>query len=133
MIVGQRDLPLVKDAIAHIECRVAEAVTGETHTMFLAEVQNAAAIEGGAPLTYFRGKFGRFETELEEAAYRDLRHMVLDRRLPIGSPLDVDQHRELLDAYRARDVEGAKRLIHKHNNGAKEVAREVIEAPGGEL
>lgn len=273
---GYHEVPLVKDAIAHIECRVAEAVTGGTHTVFLAEVENAAAIEGGAPLTYFRGKFGRFETELEEAAYRELRRMVLERKLPIGAPLDVDQlaaelnqerprifyaltklsldglvardatgyrispltvyasdqaydarctvelgvaeetvpiaseqdleemrahveatdrtvegdnpelaafqrenrafhehqvslsrnqaviefyrrlgisaistraldrsdwpakvmpehHRELLKAYLARDVEAAKRVIQKHNSHAKEVAREVIEAAGGEL
>ena len=59
-------------------------VVGGTHTVFLAEVEHAAASEG-APLTYFRGKFGRFETELEEAAYRELRRLVLDRELASGA------------------------------------------------
>jgi len=89
IVRGERGVPLLAGALAHIECRVAEMVTGGTHTVFLGEVDHAAASEG-APLTYFRGTFGRFETELEEAAYRELRRLVLDRELPSGAPLDVD-------------------------------------------
>ena len=51
-------VPIVAGALASFECRVAETVTGGTHTVFLAEVLSAAAAEGD-PLTYFRGKFGR--------------------------------------------------------------------------
>jgi flavin reductase (DIM6/NTAB) family NADH-FMN oxidoreductase RutF/DNA-binding GntR family transcriptional regulator len=87
---GNRGVPLLAGALAHIECRVAEMVVGGTHTVFFGEVDNAAASEG-TPLTYFRGKFGRFETELEEAAYRELRRLVLDRELPSGSPVDVEE------------------------------------------
>jgi 4-nitrophenol 2-monooxygenase / 4-nitrocatechol 4-monooxygenase, reductase component len=56
---GELGQPLLLDALARLECRVAEPVTGGTHTIFLGTVQNAEADEG-APLTYFRGRFGRF-------------------------------------------------------------------------
>lgn len=87
---GRSGVPLVEDALAHLECEVQETVSGGTHTVFLARVQQAAGTDR-APLTYFRGRFGRLETALDEAAYRDLRARVVDRRLPIGSPLDLEQ------------------------------------------
>lgn len=80
-------LPLIAGALAQIECWVANAVTGGTHTVFLAEVAKAEATEGD-PLTYYRGRFGRFEDKLQEAAYRQIRGMVLNRELPLGAPLD---------------------------------------------
>ena len=94
-------MPLIARALAHLECRVAEMVVGGTHTVFLAEVEQADAGEG-APLTYFRGKFGRFETELEEAAYRELRRLVLDRELASGAALDVDELAQRLNLERQR-------------------------------
>jgi len=45
----------------------------------------------------------------------------------------VDHHAELLRAYADRDVDAAKQVIHKHNDHAKQVAREVIQAAGGEM
>lgn len=86
---GEGGLPLLHDALAHIECRVTETVTGGTHTVFLGEVVQAAGRDG-PPLTYFRGRFGRLESALEEAAYRDLRERVVSRQLPIGQVLDPD-------------------------------------------
>lgn len=56
---GELGQPLLLDALARLECRVDEPVTGGTHTIFLGTVQTAEAGEG-APLAYFRGKFGRF-------------------------------------------------------------------------
>ena len=50
--------PLLDGSLATIECRTVETVTGGTHTVFLAEVLTAQAREL-APLTYFRGRFGR--------------------------------------------------------------------------
>jgi DNA-binding GntR family transcriptional regulator len=47
--------------------------------------------------------------------------------------VQIDDHAALLDAYRRRDVDAAKDVIHRHNDHAKEVARDVIEAAGGEL
>ena len=52
--------PLLADALAHVECRVTEQVTAGTHTIFIAQALVASA-RPGAPLAYFRGKFGRLE------------------------------------------------------------------------
>jgi 4-nitrophenol 2-monooxygenase / 4-nitrocatechol 4-monooxygenase, reductase component len=56
---GELGNPVLKEALAHLECRVVEEVTGGTHSVFLAEVQNASA-GNGEPLVYYRGKFGQF-------------------------------------------------------------------------
>lgn len=87
---GRSGVPLVREALAHLECEVAETVTGGTHTVFLARVRDAAGTDA-APLTYFRGRFGRLESALDEAAYRELRQRVIERRLPAGRPLDPEQ------------------------------------------
>src|SRR5215467_204267 len=50
--------PLLADALAHVECEVKEQVTAGTHIVFIAEALVASA-RPGAPLAYFRGKFGR--------------------------------------------------------------------------
>jgi flavin reductase (DIM6/NTAB) family NADH-FMN oxidoreductase RutF len=91
--------PLLTEALAYFECRVVELATGGTHTVFLAEVVHAAAREG-TPLTYFRGRFGRFENSLQERAYATLRELILSRDLPQNSPLDVDELAAMLDAER---------------------------------
>jgi flavin reductase (DIM6/NTAB) family NADH-FMN oxidoreductase RutF/DNA-binding GntR family transcriptional regulator len=93
---GKFGVPEIVGSLARIQCRVAEAVRGGTHTVFLGEVEAASAIEG-SPLTYFRGQFGRFEEALQDAAYRRLRAMVLRRALPIGEPLDPDSLAGQLD------------------------------------
>jgi len=90
VVRSESGLPMLAQAIARLQCRVAEQVRAGTHTVFLAEVEHAAALEG-SPLTYFRGRFGRFEDALQEAAYRRLRGMMLARTVPVGEPLDVDQ------------------------------------------
>jgi 4-nitrophenol 2-monooxygenase / 4-nitrocatechol 4-monooxygenase, reductase component len=55
---GTTGVPLIGDALAHLECEVEETVTGGTHTVFLARVRAASGTDA-APLTYFRGRFGR--------------------------------------------------------------------------
>lgn len=90
VVPGQTGVPLVDNALAHIECEVRETVTGGTHTVFLAGVRRASGREG-TPLTYFRGRFGRLESASDEAAYRELRKRVVQRRLPVGEPLDLGQ------------------------------------------
>lgn len=55
---GDLGVPLLKDVLATIECRVTEVVSGGTHSIFLAKVQTAQATEE-MPLTYFRGRMGR--------------------------------------------------------------------------
>ena len=55
---------MLDGSLAHIECRVRDAVTGGTHTVFFGEVVHAEALEG-EPLAYFRGRFGRLFPELD--------------------------------------------------------------------
>lgn len=86
----ERGVPLLADALAHYECRVAEHVTGGTHSVFLAEVHAVRTREGEAPLAYFRGEFGRLELQQDTEAHARLRVQLLDRRLPIGEPLDAE-------------------------------------------
>src|SRR3954449_12953799 len=57
---GKWGEPLFDEALATLECRVAEETTGGTHYVFLAEVESGAA-RGGTPLAYFKGEFGRLE------------------------------------------------------------------------
>jgi flavin reductase (DIM6/NTAB) family NADH-FMN oxidoreductase RutF len=97
----QTTSPLISKALAYFECRVTELATGGTHTVFLAEVQNAVAREG-SPLTYFRGKFGRFENALQEQTYTKLRELILTRELPLSIELEVDALMSRLDADRAQ-------------------------------
>ncbi len=80
-------VPLLTGALARIECRVAADVEAGTHTVFLAEVDSAET-SGEAPLTYFRGKFGRFEVVQDEAVYQQIRDHVLSRSLAIADALD---------------------------------------------
>ena len=58
MTPGIAGNPLLTDALAILECRVIENVSGGTHSVFLAEVDHGTA-RAGAPLAYYRGRFGR--------------------------------------------------------------------------
>jgi len=55
---GPSGAPLVDGALASLDCRVSDTITGGTHTVFLAHVIEAWARDG-APLAYFRGGFGQ--------------------------------------------------------------------------
>jgi len=52
-------LPILQDALTTLECRVAEAVAGGDHTIYIGEVLDAH-VNSGQPLIYY------------ESAYRDL-------------------------------------------------------------
>jgi flavin reductase (DIM6/NTAB) family NADH-FMN oxidoreductase RutF len=49
---------LLKDALAHIECRILHAYPGGDHTIFVGEVE-ATSVTEGKPLAYFRGGYTR--------------------------------------------------------------------------
>jgi flavin reductase (DIM6/NTAB) family NADH-FMN oxidoreductase RutF/DNA-binding GntR family transcriptional regulator len=85
---GESGTPLLGDALAYCECRVAEDVEAGTHRVFLANVVRAVAREG-SPLTYFRGKFGRFEVEQDRVCYSELRTRILSRSISLEDSLDV--------------------------------------------
>jgi flavin reductase (DIM6/NTAB) family NADH-FMN oxidoreductase RutF len=56
--IGDHGQPLLVDALAQLVCRVTQQVEAATHVVFFAEVHEATA-RPGAPLAYYRGKFGR--------------------------------------------------------------------------
>lgn len=57
--------PLFDEALATLECRVAEQTAVATHYVFMAEVVSGAA-RAGTPLAYFRGQFGRLELTTDQ-------------------------------------------------------------------
>ncbi len=87
---GVLGLPLLGDALAHIECEVVERVVGGTHTIFLGRVA-AASANDGQPLTYFRGGFGRFEFGRDDEVYGRARELVLSRVYPAEQPLPLEE------------------------------------------
>jgi flavin reductase (DIM6/NTAB) family NADH-FMN oxidoreductase RutF/DNA-binding FadR family transcriptional regulator len=99
VVDGEWGEPLLGEALAILECRVVEEVTGGTHSVFLAEVDRASA-RAGTPLAYFRGQFGRLHLEQDETTYQELRTRVLNRDVPVGEPLTLDALAELIGAPR---------------------------------
>lgn len=85
---GTLGLPMLVGALAHLECRVVEEVTGGSHTIFLGSVVNADASDG-RPLTYFRGGFGRFEFARDDVVYQRARQQVLERQYAADAVLSL--------------------------------------------
>jgi len=56
---GPGGLPVIKEAVAYLECLVRDTARGGTHTVFLAEVV-AGCAGCGRPLVYYRGALGGF-------------------------------------------------------------------------
>ncbi len=54
---GQLGAPILADVIAYAECSVKAKFPGGDHTIFVGEIEHAAAFEG-QPLLYFRGQYG---------------------------------------------------------------------------
>jgi flavin reductase (DIM6/NTAB) family NADH-FMN oxidoreductase RutF len=57
---GECGVALVAGAVAHLECRIVFRYEGGDHTIFVAQVEHAAA-HSGTPLIYFRGKYAKLE------------------------------------------------------------------------
>jgi flavin reductase (DIM6/NTAB) family NADH-FMN oxidoreductase RutF len=85
---GLDGMPVLRGTLARLECRIEETVTGGTHTVFIGRVAVATGHEG-APLTYYRGRFGRLESAQDDTAYRTVRDLVLTRRFPLDQPLEL--------------------------------------------
>jgi flavin reductase (DIM6/NTAB) family NADH-FMN oxidoreductase RutF len=109
VVRGVAGQPLLGDALANLECRVVEEVTGGTHTVFLGEVEYATG-RHGAPLAYFRGQFGRLELKQDEDAYQDIRARVMSRELPAGEALSLDAVGELVDVPRGSAYHALSKL-----------------------
>jgi 4-nitrophenol 2-monooxygenase / 4-nitrocatechol 4-monooxygenase, reductase component len=121
IVRGVAGQPLLEDALANLECRVVEEVTGGTHSVFLAEVEHATGRQG-APLAYFRGQFGRLELKQDDEAYRDIRNRVMSRELPAGEPLGLDAVGELVgvprgSAYHALTKLSGEGLVTRNAEG----------------
>jgi flavin reductase (DIM6/NTAB) family NADH-FMN oxidoreductase RutF/DNA-binding FadR family transcriptional regulator len=109
---GQLGIPMLEDALARIECRVSEKVSGGTHTVFLGRVERAEA-RRGAPLTYFRGSFGRFEQASDRAVHDDLRDRVMNRRFALGDSLDIGELAHELDVERSAVYHALTKLANE--------------------
>lgn len=56
------ELPVIKQALANITCKVHSQHVAGDHTLFIGEVSNVVLREG-EPLAFFEGKYGRFLNE----------------------------------------------------------------------
>jgi 4-nitrophenol 2-monooxygenase / 4-nitrocatechol 4-monooxygenase, reductase component len=107
---GNSGAPLLADSLAYCECRVAEDVLAGTHRVFLANVARAVAREG-SPLTYFRGKFGRFEVEQDRVCYAELRTRILTRSFSLEDSLDVGRLAAEFDTLPATMYHAVTKLV----------------------
>jgi len=53
--------PLLKQGLAHLDCRVLTTVGSGTHTIFIAEVLSARSVEDGDPLLYFNRDYRKIQ------------------------------------------------------------------------
>ncbi|GAA3774385.1 hypothetical protein GCM10022225_72640 [Plantactinospora mayteni] len=106
---GTLGLPLLDDALAHLECEVVETVTGGTHTIFLGRVASASAGRG-QPLTYFRGGFGRFEFARDDEVYGRVRELLLSRVYPADHALPLEELANRLEVDQAAAFYALTRL-----------------------
>lgn len=52
-------VPILEDCLAYLECRVASIHSGGDHSLVLGEVVELGIVREGAPLLFYRGKYGR--------------------------------------------------------------------------
>ena len=57
---GESGVALLRDAHAHLECRIVARHDAGDHTIFVAAVEKAATL-GGHPLLYYRGGYAQLE------------------------------------------------------------------------
>jgi flavin reductase (DIM6/NTAB) family NADH-FMN oxidoreductase RutF/DNA-binding GntR family transcriptional regulator len=124
--------PLLADALATLECHVAEEMTGGTHSVFFGEVERASA-RAGAPLAYFRGQFGRLELAQDEGAFAEIRERVLSRDIEIGKPLGLDDLAERFGLLRGPVYHALMRLtgegmVTRNSRGAFVVTPLTLQA-----
>src|SRR3954453_3627910 len=113
---GKWGEPLFDEALATLECSVAEETTGGTHYVFLAEVESGSA-RGGTPLAYFRGEFGRLELTRGQFEHRS------------ADPLDDELRAadaDLAAAIERRDLDTALAAITARSERLTAIARERI-------
>ena len=60
---GKLGMPLLRNSLAVMECKVVNVYESGDHHIFIGEVQTAEVIEPHHPLMYHRGKYQRLLTE----------------------------------------------------------------------
>jgi flavin reductase (DIM6/NTAB) family NADH-FMN oxidoreductase RutF len=61
----QRGLPLIAGTLAHIVCRIVQAVPAGDHTLFIGQVEYLN-YRDGAPLVFYGGNYRRLEVQLHD-------------------------------------------------------------------
>lgn len=56
---GKLGIPLLRNSLAVMECKVVEVYSGGDHQIFMGEVETAELLGTDHPLLYFRGKYQR--------------------------------------------------------------------------
>ncbi|MBK8466503.1 MAG: flavin reductase family protein [Chloracidobacterium sp.] len=59
---GIEGIPVLKDALASLECRLTFSYHGGDHSIFVGQVENVT-VRDGDPLVYFRGAYGTINRE----------------------------------------------------------------------
>lgn len=59
--LGIRDLPILENALANLECRLVNSHNNGDHTIFVGQIERAT-IGSGNPLIYFHGNYRKLET-----------------------------------------------------------------------
>jgi flavin reductase (DIM6/NTAB) family NADH-FMN oxidoreductase RutF len=68
--VGVIGTPVLKHALCHLECRLADTANGQTHTIFFGEVVGGWARSEAEPLLYSSGAFRTLRSLAQEAKQR---------------------------------------------------------------
>ena len=62
-VEGQLGMPLMKNAIAWMECEIVEKHLAGDHTIFVGRVEYADVSENAGALVYFRGKYRQLDKQ----------------------------------------------------------------------
>ncbi len=56
---GRLGAPLIEDALAHLECRIAERIPGGDHIIVIGDVVAGEVVRDARPLLFYGGRYGR--------------------------------------------------------------------------
>lgn len=56
---GRLGAPLIENALAHLECRIAERISGGDHIIVIGDVVAGEVVRDARPLLFYGGRYGR--------------------------------------------------------------------------
>lgn len=123
---GTEGVPLLNQALASVECRMVEQTRGGTHIVFIASAESAS-LKSGSPLAYYRGRFGRLDTEGDIHAGRLIQNWIVTHDSEVGAALDIDWLAGELDiprgtVYHALAALRDQGLVYRDEDGLFHVA-----------